>query len=97
VAALYQLTQKDLLEKVGAGQTAKLYRGIGTSEYVAGNMESWTEDPAVARRFAGLRGIVVEADIPIERILAYYAGPVWQDITLHRGEREYLILAEKPR
>jgi hypothetical protein len=58
---IYQNTQQRLTE-----DSYKLYRGVKTEDAAGNVLESWTTDPAIARRFDGYA--VYEAEVPKDRI-----------------------------
>ena len=56
--------------------------------------ESWSADPATARRF-GACDILVE-DIPAERVFMYHEGPGWRSGPFGQ-QYEYIVMSEAPR
>ncbi len=89
---MYESTQADLRSK-GIRQVT-LYRGLKSRVTVDGVIESWTSDPATARKFDGYD--VIQLRIPVSRILAYHRGPNWRNGPY--GEQyEYIVMRETPK
>jgi hypothetical protein len=75
--------------------SVKLYRGVRSDTFVEGSLEAWTDDPAVARRFAGKGGKVIVADIDTRRIFAGVDAPGWRH-GRYGDQREFLIMSDPP-
>jgi hypothetical protein len=73
---LYRRTQ-EYFRKRGI-KTVRLYRGIKEQYAQKGALESWTTDPAQARRFAA-GGHILVMDVPVDRILTGRGIPGWHD------------------
>ncbi len=76
--------------------SVKLYRGVRSDVFVEGTVESWTDDPSVARRFAGRNGEVLVADIDTRRILSSVDAPGWRNGP-YGDQREFVILSDPPK
>ena len=58
-------------------RTIRLYRGIKSPYAVEGVLESWTTDPATARKFDGHEVLV--RDVPVEDLLFGHEVPGWRN------------------
>jgi hypothetical protein len=92
VRAMYERTQVHLRKR--GIDSVHLYRGIQSEIIEQGVVESWTGDVDTAVRFDGF--LVLEEDVPAERIFLYYLGPGWRNGRF--GEQfEYLVLKSVPK
>lgn len=87
VRRLWTETQA-LLEGQG---TLRLYRGVKDLYNSDGSVEAWTDDPEIARKFAGPGGRVIVEDVPVSRILVGHRSPSWLDGT-HGRQNEWLVM-----
>lgn len=92
VREIYERTQRHLRDR--GIQSVRLYRGIQSEIIEPGVIESWTSDVDTAVRFNGF--LVLEEDVPAERVFLYHLGPGWRNGRFG-GQFEYLVLGSVPK
>ena len=73
-------------------QSVKLYRGVRAPYDYAGSVEAWTESEEIARKFAGESGIILEKEIPAERLLYGHKVPGWKDSKKFGPQQEWMVI-----
>lgn len=89
--AIHGEIQRDF--RAAGTKTVRLYRGYHGDPPARGALESWTSDPAVARKFAakGRDGRVLVEDVPVAQILNHHKGKRWVD-GIWGKQDEYLVM-----
>ena len=83
---IYERTQAEFRRK--GVKTLRVYRGTKKEIGVHGDVESWTTDKAVARKFGG---VVETRDIPIEKVLTHEGSADWVNGTWG-NQKEVVVL-----